>query len=399
MRLSDLVKLSLRMFKARTMRTLLTVLGMSVGTAAVLLLVSLGYGLQKTVLERITTADSLASLDISSPRPDERPLDTAAVEAVRGVEGVAEVSPSVRLAAQGKFGGVTLDLYAVGISPEFFRLNGTKAAEGRLPEAARPDGAVISSSVALAFGENASDMLGHTVQVALFPQAGMQEEGSGWQKGRRETRTYVVTGVVESEENAVYVGLDTVPPDLFWRYDQLKAKARSTESLEAVRNAVVDLGFAASSLSETVDQANKVFRFVQFVLMLFGIVALVVSAIGMFNTMTIALLERTEEIGIMKSIGASRGSISLMFIVEASLMGLLGGVGGVVLGYGTGQAFNVLLSLVARRLGGEAVQLFYSPLWFVALIVFFGAFVGFLTGLFPARKASAIDPLEALRYK
>ena len=166
-----------------------------------------------------------------------------------------------------------------------------------------------------------------------------------------------------------------------------------------MRDTVIGQGFSVSSLSDTVAQANKVFSAVQLTLMFFGFVALSVSAIGMFNTMTIALLERTEEIGIMKSTGASRNSISLMFIMESTIMGLLGALGGVVISYLGGFIVNSLLNVVAARFGGQAINLFYSPLWFVFTIIGFGAFVGLLTGVFPARSASRIDPLEALRYK
>jgi putative ABC transport system permease protein len=119
----------------------------------------------------------------------------------------------------------------------------------------------------------------------------------------------------------------------------------------------------------------------------------------MFNTMTIALLERTGEIGIMKSIGASRSSISIMFITESTIMGILGGIGGVAVGILGGKIFNTLINLVASRFGGQSVDLFYSPMWFVVVIVVFAGFVGLFTGIVPARRASKIDPLDALRYK
>jgi putative ABC transport system permease protein len=182
-------------------------------------------------------------------------------------------------------------------------------------------------------------------------------------------------------------------------FSKLKVKCASTNEVEGVRAAVVEKGLIASSISDIVDQANKVFSVVQIVLMMFGVIALVVSAIGMFNTMTITLLERTEEIGIMKAIGASNTAIWLMFISEATMMGFLGGFGGVIIGYLEGEAINLIINLIATRFGGERVDLFYSPLWFVSTIIIFGAFVGFLTGIFPARKASKIDALDALRYK
>jgi ABC-type antimicrobial peptide transport system permease subunit len=402
MRLFDLIKLSLRMFKARTMRTLLTILGMSIGIAAILFLVSLGYGLQKTILERITTSDSLVTLDVTSAGTEAPPLDQAVLDNIRNLEGVVEISPSVQLPAQGKLDSITLDLKAIGTTPAFFRLSGTKVTHGTLLDTTHPEGVIITAAIANVFGKTPEEIVGQEFQLNVFQQQNDFDQDNAPPKNASEekmTRSYIITGVIEGDENLAYVQLDTLDKTFFSYYNEVKVKSKSTEIMNGVREQIVAKGLVASSLSETIDQVNKVFRVVQFVLMLFGIIALVVSAIGMFNTMTIALLERTEEIGIMKSIGASRGSISLMFIVEASIMGFLGGVGGVAVGYGGGQVFNVLINLVAQRFGGESMDLFYSPLWFVGLIILFGSFVGFLTGLFPARKASHIDPLEALRYK
>ena len=88
-----------------------------------------------------------------------------------------------------------------------------------------------------------------------------------------------------------------------------------------------------------------------------------------------------------------------MFLTESTLMGLLGALGGVVLGMLEGEVLNLMINLIAQRFGGESVDLFYSPLWFITTVILFGAVVGFSTGVFPARKASSIDALEALRYK
>jgi putative ABC transport system permease protein len=101
----------------------------------------------------------------------------------------------------------------------------------------------------------------------------------------------------------------------------------------------------------------------------------------------------------MKSIGASDFSISMMFVMESTIMGFLGGLGGVVIGILGGEIFNRIINFIASRFGGQAVRLFYSPLWFVTAIIVFSAFVGLITGFAPARRASKIDPLDALRYK
>lgn len=398
MRFFDLLKLSIRMFKARTMRTLLTILGMSVGIAAIIFLVSFGYGLQNTLLKKITTSDALVTLDVSPSKTDgEQILNDATVETLRSIPDVVDIIPVLELASQGKFDDITLDVNSVSSSAALLKSEGLKIEQGRLFTKDETQNIVITSAVAKVFNTPPEEMLDKTVALTLFQNdaAGQTDKESSF----TPQNTYKIIGVVAGEENTIYLSINSLTGFPLTAYTKLKVKCSSTGTLNSVRSAIEERGFVASSISETIDQANKVFSVVQMVLMVFGMIALIVSAIGMFNTMTIALLERTEEIGIMKAIGASSGSISMMFVMESTLMGFLGALGGVILGYAEGEILNVLINLVANRFGGESVDLFFSPLWFISTVIAFGAFVGFLTGLFPARKASKIDTLEALRYK
>lgn len=397
MRFFDVLKLSMRMFKARTMRTLLTILGMSVGIAAIIFLVSLGYGLQRTLLQKITTSDALVTLDVTLGKKEATALDNSVVETMRTVRDVVDVIPVLELAGQGKFDAITLDINTVSSSSTFLKSEGVKITHGRLFTKDETNKVIITKAVAQVFGTAPEEMLGKSVSLTLF-----QNDASG-QVSRKNSftpkETYMIAGISDGDENIVYLSLDSLDGFPLSSYTKLKVKCASTQVLNQVRHDIEELGFAASSISETIDQANKVFSAIQIVLMVFGMIALIVSAIGMFNTMTIALLERTEEIGIMKAIGASRWSISLMFVMESTLMGLLGALGGIVLGIIEGEILNFFINLIATRFGGESVDLFYSPLWFIMTVIAFGAFVGFMTGVFPARKASHIDTLDALRYK
>lgn len=398
MRLFDLLKLSLRMFKARTMRTLLTILGMSVGIAAIIFLVSFGYGLQRTLLQKITTSDALVSLDVTVGK-EEGPgkLDTAAIQEIEVIENISEVIPVLELSGQGKFGDITLDINTVSSTASLLKAEGLKIDFGRLFTKDETHSIVITKAVAQVFNTTPEEMIGTNVSLTIFQED--RSDSSSKRNAFTPQKSYTVVGVAQGDENIVYLSLNSLTDFPLTSYTKLKVKCASTDVLGSVREAIESRGFVASSISETIDQANKVFRAVQIVLMIFGMIALIVSAIGMFNTMTIALLERTEEIGIMKSIGASRSSISLMFMMESTLMGFLGALGGVILGMIEGQVLNLLINAVAERFGGESVSLFFSPIWFILTVIAFGAFVGFLTGLFPARKASHIDALEALRYK
>ena len=390
------------MFKARTMRTVLTVLGMSIGIGAILFLVSLGYGLQRALLERITTSESLLTLDATPPKSALVKLDKAMASEIERFEGVEEISLSAQITAQGQLEGLSADLEIWGVKPSFLRFGGIKVSRGQTLGDENPRDVVISSTVAKLFGKDTEEMIGKEMDfIFLIPLEKDGQSDSGKSNFRKVVSDgkYRISGVVESEDNLVYAHSSSLGNLEIDSFSQVKVKCRSSEVMGGIRDRIIAKGLIVSSLSETVDQANQIFGIIQIVLMFFGIIALVVSAIGMFNTMTIALLERTEEIGIMKSIGASDMMVSLMFIMESTIMGFLGGLGGVIMGLLGGELFNALINLLASRFGGASVDLFYSPFWFVALIIAFAAFVGFLTGFVPARRASKIDPLDALRYK
>ena len=405
MKFTDLFKLSTRMFKARTSRTLLTVLGMSIGIGAILFLVSLGYGLQKTLLERITTSDSLLTLDVSEAKSGAVSLDSEMMKKIQEMPGVEEVSPAFQINTQAHMDDLSADLVAIGSKPSYLKLGGYNASKGVLLSDSTPDGIVISSAVAQVFGKSVDEMLVKEISFSFYIPKPVSDSASADSQSQSEfyrvdsTVKYKIIGVIEGEDNISYLNISSMNDLNISKYGQVKVKSHSNGEMMVVRDNILGFGLLVSSLSDTVDQANQIFKVVQIILMLFGIIALVVSAIGMFNTMTITLMERTEEIGIMKSIGASDTAISVMFFMESAIMGFLGGCAGVSIGWIGGKGFNFLINMVAARFGGQPVSLFYSPTWFVLSILAFSGFVGFLTGLAPARRASKIDPLDALRYK
>ncbi len=169
--------------------------------------------------------------------------------------------------------------------------------------------------------------------------------------------------------------------------------------MPVVRKAVESMGFPTTSINDTVDQINQVFVIVQFVLGGFGFVALMVAAIGIFNTLTIALLERTHEIGIMKAIGGRNTDVAFVFTAEASMIGLFGGLFGVSVGWLLGKIINLLINFVATSVGGTSNSLFSTPWWFALFVVLFAFLVSTIAGILPARRAAKLDPLEALRYE
>ena len=398
------------MFRARTSRTLLTILGMSIGIGAILFLVSLGYGLQKTLLERITTSDSLLTLDVTESRSGLVSLNKEIAGEIRKMEGVVEVSPSYQILAQGEVDELSADMIVIGTTPGFLKLEGVKVDKGKMINDDDKTGIVITSALASVIGKTAEELLekemSFTYYIVNDDEKEKDSEDGKLTEGlqpdvsiSKSEGKFKIIGTIESEASMVYMNIAELEKVDIGNYSQIKVRAKSNPEMEVIREKILEQGLLVSSLSDTVDQANQIFKVVQVVLMLFGVVALIVSAIGMFNTMTIALLERTEEIGIMKSIGASDASISMMFVMESTIMGFLGGVLGIFIGLGGGEVFDLGINFIASRFGGEKVDLFHSPLWFILTIVIFAAIVGFFTGVVPARRASKIDPLDALRYK
>jgi putative ABC transport system permease protein len=390
------------MFKARTGRTVLTVLGMGIGIGAILFLVGLGYGLQDVLLKAITTSDSLLTLDVSANQEKGIRLDTEAREKIEGLEGVAEVVSIYDIKAQLKFQNIATDATAVVTKPSLLKLEGKKMAQGSSNFEERPGSAVVSSSFLKLFNLSPEEMIGKPVSFSLFFPSGDAAAKGGKEKLEKKDidSAYEIVGIVESEEPVFYIGkqgLEGYLPSL--DFSRLKVKSSSSEVLDSVKNKLIENNFQVSSLSDTVNEVNKMFGVIKIILALFGAVALLVSAIGMFNTMTVALLERTKEIGIMKSIGASEKDILLIFLIESTTMGFLGGLSGIILGVVSGGAVNLIVNMIAWRLGGQTMALFSFPPSFIFFVVVFSLVIGFLTGVVPARRASVIDPLDALRSK
>lgn len=399
MRFRDSLALSTRVFKNRPLRTFLTILGVSVGIGTVLFLVSLGYGLQLTILNKITSADSLLSLDVGPGVSNLVELSTANIEEIRKIDGVSELSRMASLSSQISLKESTADSMIYAVDASFFRLNGVIIDAGGGFSGDLVYEAVISSAVAKLFNLDPNAAIGQEIEATLYVT---KIDGDGLEEIEtvKENGKYKIVGVVDDENTPfVYLPLESLNGVSLAKYDQLKAKVADSDLMGSVSQKIIEKGFLVSSLSDTIDQANKIFSIIQIILFSFGFVALLVSAIGMFNTMTIALLEKTNEIGIMRSLGMSSKDIRMIFLMESSIMGFLGGVGGVFVGWLAGFVINLAFNILASNLGGKPMNLFYTPWQFILMVIVFSGFVGFLTGLYPSRRASKLNPLDALRYK
>lgn len=400
MRVTDELSLSLRSFRSRPKRTFLTIFGVSIGIGAVLFLVSLGYGLQSVIIGQITTEDSLLTLDVTTGSTELLPLDERATEEIAHLPNVSQVVRVRTFPGQIIANSLATETSLRAVDPDYFRLSGIEPASGHTFTIADHTDIVLSSASVQLLGLTPETALNKKVSLIVYQEV-TDAQGNQTVNTLRGDHDFIVHGVID--DNAISYGYipltamrDITPVTA---YDSLKVRAASQEVADSLRDKIIGQGFVVSALSDVIDQALQIFRIIQIVLGGFGLIALFVSAIGMFNTMTITLLERTNEIGIMRSVGVTPGDIGRLFVVEAMLMGFMGGVMGIAVGFLTGELANVAFNFLAQQLGGQSVDLFSQPLWFLAVILGFSTLIGFFTGFFPARRAAKMDPLEALRYK
>jgi putative ABC transport system permease protein len=397
LRIQDTIKLSTRMFRTRPARTWLTILGIGVGIAAVVVLVGLGYGLQGILLEKIVFGEAMLSLNVTAPASKIIVLDDNMVKEFLSYDNVQDVSPLASFPAVVNFESLNGSMIVQGTNAKYFSYAGLIAQKGRVLQDGDTKQIVITSATLQLFEiENPDEMLGKKMKFKVFvPITGTEDT-----KEIPLDDEFEVVGIIEDQSTiSAYMPMQEFSSKFaIPYYEKARVKVSSSDFLPAVESKVLEKGFIVTALSKTVDQANKIFKGVQATLAVFGGIALIVSAIGMFNTMTVTLLERTKEIGIMRTIGGSPMSIKTLFITESVIMGFLGGLMGIGIGVGGGMTMNFFLNAVATRMGGTAISLFRFPISFLLLVAVFSAIMGFLTGIFPSKRAASLNPLDAIRY-
>lgn len=144
---------------------------------------------------------------------------------------------------------------------------------------------------------------------------------------------------------------------------------------------------------------NLLFATMRVILAILGMIALGVAALGMFNTLTVSLLERTREVGLMKAMGMKSSEIQELFLTESMIMGILGGFLGIATGFLAGKLAGLILSLFAVFQGVGYIDISHIPASFTVVIILLSLLVGVVTGIYPAKRATKISALNALRYE
>ncbi|PYX51751.1 MAG: lipoprotein ABC transporter ATP-binding protein, partial [Acidobacteria bacterium] len=182
-------------------------------------------------------------------------------------------------------------------------------------------------------------------------------------------------------------------------YSSISVRVKNPAQVQLVEDAIKKKGFGTFSILDASRGLQQVFKVLYAFLGIFGSLALIVSSIGIVNTLVMAILERRREIGIMKAIGASDSDVKKLFFAEAGAMGILGGVVGVALGWAIGQVINFGTNIWLKSQSFPPDHFWAVPWWLVAVAILFSLIVSLISGLYPAGRAARLDPVQALRYE
>ena len=416
----DIVRGALLNLRRRPVRNILTAGGVLIGIVTLVAMVSFGVGVQIEVqrnfetvgLENVFVSPQFAEgdeFDPFAPPKAEQPITPDVVAQIEAIPEVTAVTPSLIL-PQGI--DLTLNLgdeaqpirvseggesrFSFGDTHE--TLAGSRLVDGLSA------GVVLVAGLAdkfLAEGETYDDLVGRPVTLTARLPRGETADFPATVIGVRDSfgsRT-IDLGLAEREAiKAWWFG----QPDILQTegYDLLMVQAVELGAVTAVSEAIEEMKLNTQSLEAILDVANQVLALLQALLGSVGALALLVAALGVANTMMMAIYERTREIGVLKALGASRGEIRAMFTAESAMLGLMGGLFGLLFGFLLGRfvdwaAHRYLISEGITGIGPLSV----IPWWLAVGAILFASLIGILAGLYPAARAARLDPVKALRHE
>jgi putative ABC transport system permease protein len=416
MNIGDMLRTALENLGRRKVRTALTSIGVVVGIVTIVTMVSLGVGVQEEIRAQFA-ALGLENVFVEPGRDEERdfftqfgpaersqPISAAVVAEWEQRPEVASVVPRIELNGintllelpDGSLRRIEVtsgELIANPFRSEPEVLAGTLEAEG--------PGNMVLSAGALPNGITPEELIGQELAIVLQSPRGEEQRFPLRITGISDRRPESEALADVQDMAAMKAWWYNIPDYLDSRgYDQAVIRARDVGSAAMLVGDLRERGYQVQSLELILEQANRVFAVINVMLASVGGLALFVASLGIINTMMMAIYERTREIGTLKAIGASRSDVRGLFMIEAGLIGLLGGVIGVTGGWLLGLLLNQVIGwyIEQERLPIQAT-FFVTPWWLALAGLAFAAMVGILAGLYPAARAARLDPLVALRYE
>ncbi len=402
MLISETISIALSSIRSNLFRAVLTMLGIIIGVGAVITMVALGAGAQREIDEQMAAlGGDILSVQSSAwfmrgVARDRQSLttDDAAALAIGSVH-IAEVVPEIGGRVQVKYGNRNTNISMIGMTPNYIDVHGFEMAAGRMFTAAdensRKRVAVVAADVPGMLEADTAGMLGQTIMVRSIPfeVIGVLEPkgSSGWRNPDDDiwvplsTAQFRVTGSEFVERISVQVTESSTIERAMLEIEQILRREHGILPGKDNDFAIIN----RKQFAESRQEATAVFTY-----LLAGIagVSLVVGGIGIMNIMLVTVTERTREIGIRKALGATRANILLQFLVESTTLCLFGGLIGLAVGVGAATMLN--------RLAGWQT---FVTMESAAMAFGFSATVGIVFGIWPARRAARLDPIDALRHE
>lgn len=371
-------------------RSIITTIGVVIGVGSVFLLLSFGIGLQQLVEQQIVGNVTIDTIDVTSSNSKVLTLNTDSLKRISDLQHVSSASGVFAEAATVGYNGSSLDLVSYGVDRQYIDLNDFEISAGGLINPDTDEGSiVVNEAMSKAIGiDSPRDAVGQEISFSL-----LEADGSKFSKTLRIAG--VVTSIDTPELFASYKMFQAAHKDT---YAQVKVSVDDRGYLSTVRQSIESLGYDTSSPVDTITQINDVFRFFNLVLVALGGIGMIIAVLGMFNTLTVSLLERTREIALMMIVGARPRDIRGLFITEALILSMVGAVVGIIAATGVGLIINGLLNQLAAGRGvSEGFSVFaVSPIVVIGLLLFM-AIIGVLVSLNPARRAARVNPVNVLR--
>lgn len=420
--------------KKNKLRVFMTVLAATMGCAFLIVLASVGFGLQDSMRNEILSNETVTKIQVYG----EAQFTDEQIKEIKKMEHVETVleTISVNAAAQSYFEDrdTTSNLYVTNIK-DFKQVTG-KLAEGTYPKNPTEiivgynfgqtllndaDREVIEEKSKKAEAEGTyydgkeegykESLIGKKIEVSLIP----------YEEGVKESpkMTYTVVGVMKKPsydwmiDNAMYMSTeqqsalvsnsDIAEEELF--NSEVNIFADTMENVKPILEKLKEKGYSVYSVTEQLEQMDVVFLVMKIGLIFVGTIAVLIASIGIFNTMTMAVTERTREIGVLKAIGASPKLIQRLFLMESTFIGILGTVIAVAISYAISFTANALLPVVLKAATGEdafvSTDITFSliPWQLVVIASAISIGVAMISGYRPARKATKIDVIQALRQE
>lgn len=448
MKINDLLMMSIRSLWRRKLRTFLTILGVVIGASSIILMLSLGIAMDHNFKQQLQEMQSLTVIEVS-PNTWEDPkapkLNDKALESMKKIAGVQRVIPIRSISAYLEFGKyrTSEQVEVRGLSYEDMEALGYKVSEGKLFETQDTSHILLGKEVSRQFvkkgktfdwrnppepmpfkvGEDilkvdlgqydyetqepVSSLDGQQIEIpraskvtitGIFPEEDWSNSYSAivplslFEKLKEEQERYNKKVNPNQEEKKSNKEKNT--------YQNVRIKVESEEDVSSVQQALKEAGYRTHSPMEYLNEMKKASNSIQVMLGGIGAISLIVAAIGITNTMMMSIYERTKEIGVMKVIGAKLTDIKKMFLVEALLIGAVGGAVGVTFSY----ILSYLLNKFGMQVAAEMLSMLGSsgsvsviPPELALAALAFSTLIGLISGYFPARRAMSLSALSAIK--